>query len=71
MVYDEQAYCARIRNWHNASWSDSKKSGDNLSSFSLVIGQEIANTQDDRNINVAAQTETVYEGQMSYDSSDA
>jgi len=71
LVYDEQAYSARISNWHNASCADSKKGGDNLSSFTLVIGKEIANTQDDSNINVAAQTETVYEGQISYDSSDA
>ena len=71
LVYDEQAYSARISNWHNASCADSKKGGDNLSSFTLVISKEIANTQDDSNINVAAQTETVYEGQISYDSSDA
>ncbi|MGP4862648.1 acetyl-CoA carboxylase biotin carboxylase subunit [Psychrobacter sp. T6-5] len=71
LIYNEQSYIARISNWHNASCADGKKGGDNLSSFTLVIGQEIANTQDDRNINVAAQTETVYEGQVSYDSSDA
>jgi 3-methylcrotonyl-CoA carboxylase alpha subunit len=71
LVYDEQAYSARISNWHNASGTDSKKGDDNLSSFTIIIGKEIANTQDDSNINVAAQTETVYEGQISYDSSDA
>ena len=70
LVYDEQSYSARIGNWHNASCADSKNGGDNLSSFTLVIGKEVANTQDISNINVAAQTETVYEGQVSYASSD-
>ncbi|WP_201596759.1 acetyl/propionyl/methylcrotonyl-CoA carboxylase subunit alpha [Psychrobacter vallis] len=71
LVYDEQSYSARISNWHNASYSDSKKGSDNLSSFSLVIEKETANMQDNSNINVAARTETVYEGQVSYDSRDA
>ena len=74
LVYDEQSYLARISNWHNANCSDSKKGSDNLSSFTLVIDKEIANTQDvsnSNNSNVAAQTEKVYEGHVSYDSSDA
>ena len=70
LVYDEQSYSARISNWHNASCSDSKKDVENLSSFTLIIGKEIANTQDNGNINAAAQTETVYEGRVSYASSD-
>jgi 3-methylcrotonyl-CoA carboxylase alpha subunit len=70
LVYDESTYTARMSNWHNASFSDSKKGVENLSSFTLVIEKEIANTQDNSNINVAAQTETVYEGQVSYVSSD-
>jgi 3-methylcrotonyl-CoA carboxylase alpha subunit len=70
LVYDENAYTARMSNWHNASCSDSKKGSDNVSSFTLVIEKEVANTQDNSNINVAAQTETVYEGQVSYVSSD-
>jgi 3-methylcrotonyl-CoA carboxylase alpha subunit len=70
LVYDEQAYQARISNWHNAHYSDSKKGAESTSSFTLVIEKEIANTQDNSNINVAAQTETVYEGEVSYASSD-
>ena len=71
LVYAEHSYRARISNWHNASCSDNKKGSDNLSSFTLVIGKEVANTQDNSNANVAAQTETVYEGQVSYSSIDA
>ena len=71
LVYDEQAYSARISNWHNANGSDSKKGGDNLSSFTLVIEKEIASDEDNSNANVAAQTEKVYEGEVSYSSSDA
>ncbi len=69
LVYDEQAYQARISNWHNANSSDSKKGIDNTSSFTLVIEKEIASTEDNSNANVAAQTETVYEGEVSYASS--
>ena len=71
LVYNEQSYKALISNWHNASCSDNKKGSDNLSSFTLVIGKEVANTQDNSNANVAAQIETVYEGQVSYSSIDA
>jgi len=71
LVYDKQAYQARISNWHNAHYSDSKKGAENTSSFTLVIEKEIATTQDNSNINVAAQTESVYEGEVSYASSDA
>ena len=71
LVYAEHSYRARISNWHNASCSDNKKGSDNLSSFTLVIGKEVANTQDNSNANVAAQIETVYEGQVSYSSIDA
>ena len=71
LVYNEQSYNARISNWHNADCLDNKKGSDNLSRFTLVIGKEIANTQDNSNANVAAQTETVYEGQVSYSSIDA
>lgn len=69
--YDEQSYRARISNWHNADCADSKKGSENLSSFTLVIEKEIANTQDNNNSNVAAQTEMAYEGQVSYASRDA
>ena len=71
LVYAEQPYIARISNWHNANCSESKKGAENLSSFTLVIEKEIAHTQDNSNANVAAQTETVYEGQVSYSSIDA
>ncbi|WP_201629722.1 acetyl/propionyl/methylcrotonyl-CoA carboxylase subunit alpha [Psychrobacter maritimus] len=71
LIYDEQAYQARISNWHNAHYSDSKKGAENTSSFTLVIEKEIATTQDNSNINVAAELETVYEGEVSYASSDA
>ena len=71
LIYNEQSYTARISHWHNANCSDGKKGSDNLSGFTLVIGKEIANTQDNSNANVAAQTETVYEGQVSYSSIDA
>ena len=37
----------------------------------MVIEKEIATTQDNSNINVAAELETVYEGEVSYASSDA
>ena len=76
LIYDEQSYIARISNWHNAHCHDSKKGSDNLSRFTLVIEKEMANLQDisknDANkSNVPAQTETVYKGQVSYDSHDA
>ncbi len=71
LVYNEQSYNARISNWNNASCSDNKKGSDNLSSFTLVIGKEVAKTQDNSNANVAAQIETVYEAQVSYSSIDA
>ena len=71
LFYDEQSYTARISHWHNANCSDGKKGAENLSSFTLVIEKEIAHTQDNSNANVAAQTERVYEGQVSYASSDA
>ena len=71
LVYNEQSYKALISNWHNASCSDNKKGSDNLSSFTLIIWKEVANTQDNSNANVAAQTESVYEGQVSYSSIDA
>ena len=71
LVYAEQFYNARISNWHNANCSESKKGAESLSSLTLVIEKEIANTQDNSNANVAAQTETVYEGQVSYSSIDA
>ncbi|MGP5312134.1 acetyl/propionyl/methylcrotonyl-CoA carboxylase subunit alpha [Psychrobacter faecalis] len=71
LVYDEQAYQARISNWHNANSSESKKGAENSSSFTLVIVKEIANTEEKTNANVAAQTEKVYESEISYDSTDA
>lgn len=71
LVYNEQSYNARITNWHNANCLNNKKGSDNLSSFTLVIEKEVANTQDNSNANVAAQTETVYEGEVSYTSIDA
>ena len=71
LVYNEQSYKALISNWHNASCSDNKKGSDNLSSFTLVIGKEVAKTQDNSNANIAAQTESVYEGEVSYASIDA
>lgn len=71
LFYDEQAYQARLSNWHNADYTDSKKCGDTLSRFTLIIEKEIASTEDNSNVNVAAQTETVYEGEVSYASSDA
>ena len=70
LVYAEQFYNARISNWHNATCSESKKGSDNLSSFTLIIEKEIANTEDNSNPNIAAQTEMVYEGQVSYASID-
>ena len=71
LVYNEQSYNARISNWHNTNCSDNKKGSDNLSSFTLVIGKEVAKTQDNSNANIAAQTESVYEGEVSYASIDA
>lgn len=71
LIYDEQAYSARISNWHNANSAESKKGAENSSSFTLVIVKEIANTEEKTNANVAAQTEKVYESEISYDSTDA
>ena len=70
LVYDEQAYQARISNWHNAHYSDSKKGAENTSSFTLVIEKEVASNDTQSNVNVAPQTESVYEGEVSYASSD-
>nr|WP_289056442.1 acetyl/propionyl/methylcrotonyl-CoA carboxylase subunit alpha [uncultured Psychrobacter sp.] len=71
LVYDEQAYSARISHWHNATVTGGKKGTDNLSSFTLVIEKEIANADKNANVNVAAPTEAVYEGEVSYASDDA
>jgi 3-methylcrotonyl-CoA carboxylase alpha subunit len=71
LVYDEQAYQARISNWHNAHYSDSKKGAESTSSFTLVIEKEIASNDTQDNVNVAPQTESVYEGEVSYARSDA
>lgn len=71
LIYDEQAYSARISNWHNAHYSDSKKGAENTSSFTLTIEKEIASNDTQDNVNVAAQTESVYESEVSYASSDA
>ncbi len=71
LVYDEQAYKARISHWHNANSSDSKKGAETTSNFTLVIEKEVASTNTQENVNVAAQTEKVYEGEVSYTSSDA
>ena len=71
LIYAEQSYTARISNWHNADCTDSKKSSDTVSRFELVIEQEIINDNSQDNVNVAAQTDTVYAGQVSYDSHDA
>ncbi|MGO3081562.1 MAG: acetyl/propionyl/methylcrotonyl-CoA carboxylase subunit alpha [Psychrobacter celer] len=71
LVYDEQAYSARISHWHNATATAGKKGVDNLSRFTLVIEKEIANADENANANVAAPTEAVYEGEVSYASDDA
>ena len=71
LVYDEQAYQARISNWHNVNSSESKKEAENSSSFTLVIEKEIASTEEKTNANVAAPTEKVYESEINYASTDA
>lgn len=71
LVYDEQSYSARISHWHNATATAGKKGTDNLSRFTLVIEKEIANADKNANANVAAPTEAVYEGEVSYASDDA
>lgn len=71
LVYDEQAYQARISNWHNANSAESKKGAENSSSFTLVIEKEIASDEEKTNANVAAQTEKVYESEINYASTDA
>ena len=71
LVYDEQAYQARISNWHNANSVESKKGAENSSSFTLVIEKEIASNEEKTNANVAAQTEKVYESEINYASTDA
>lgn len=71
LVYDEQAYQARISNWHNVNSAESKKGAENSSSFTLVIEKEIASNEEKTNANVAAQTEKVYESEINYASTDA
>lgn len=71
LVYDEQAYQARISNWHNANSAESKKGAENSSSFTLVIEKEIASNEEKTNANVAPQTEKVYESEINYASTDA
>lgn len=63
LVYDEQSYHARISDWHNAKGINGKKGTDTLSHFGLIIEKGIDNKDEP--------AETVYEGQISYVSTDA
>jgi 3-methylcrotonyl-CoA carboxylase alpha subunit len=63
LVYDEQSYRARISDWHNAKGINGKKGADTLSHFDLIIEKGIDNKDEP--------AETVYEGQISYVSTDA
>ena len=70
LVYDEQSYRARISHWHNANCADSKKGAKTLSSFDLILEKDTVNNDIDSK-ETDEQAEIVYEGQVSYDSSDA
>ncbi|MGP9688822.1 acetyl/propionyl/methylcrotonyl-CoA carboxylase subunit alpha [Psychrobacter sp. AOP22-C1-C5] len=63
LVYDEQSYRARISDWHNAKDINGKKGANTLSHFDLIIEKGIDNKDEP--------AETVYEGQISYVSTDA
>ena len=73
LVYDEQSYRASMTNWHNADSSDSKKGAENLSSFELILEKDAVNNDinDTDASHSNAQTETVYQGQVSYNSDNA
>lgn len=69
-IYHEQAYIAQISDWHNAmnsSNSASSKGADDLSSFELVIKNDISEDSDTSD----EQSTSLYDGHISYDSSDA
>ncbi len=72
LVYNEQPYIARISQWHNAACLNnvSAKNTDTLSSFELIIEPDtsLGNEADKTIFN---QSETLYDGHVSYTSSDA
>lgn len=70
LVYDEQSYQARISHWHNANCADNKKGAKTLSSFDFILEKDAINNDIDSK-ETDEQAEIVYEGQVSYDSSDA
>ncbi len=72
LIYDEQAYQATISNWHNANSSNNKKESDNLSSFALILEKDAANNNiENEDVSHSdTSTESVYEGQVTYASTD-
>ena len=63
-VYNEQPYIAHISDWHNAI---SKKGNNDLSSFELAIKHDTSEDSDAS----SEQNVFLYDGHVSYDSSDA
>ncbi|WP_201556772.1 acetyl/propionyl/methylcrotonyl-CoA carboxylase subunit alpha [Psychrobacter sp. 72-O-c] len=79
LVYDEQPYLAHISDWYNgATCSDSglDKSSDKASCFDMVIERDMTNSDgEDTDQQVGGQTnretQNLYNGHVSYTSSDA
>jgi 3-methylcrotonyl-CoA carboxylase alpha subunit len=69
-VYHEQPYIAHISHWHNNVNSSemASKGADSLSSFSLIINHD---SSADSDINQDQPPAALYDGDVSYESSDA
>ena len=71
LIYDEQPYHARISNWHNANCANNKKSAETLSHFDLVLEKaDVDNDIGSNAISTDTSVVTIYEGQVSYISTD-
>lgn len=71
LIYDEQPYHARISNWHNANCANNKKSAETLSHFDLVLEKaDVDNDIVSNAISTDTLVVTIYEGQVSYISTD-
>lgn len=71
LIYDEKPYHARINNWHNANCADNKKSAEASSHFDLVLEKAGVDNDIDSKVTSTDPSATVYEGQISYVSTDA
>lgn len=70
LIYDEQPYHARINNWHNANCADNKKSAEASSHFDLVLEKAGVDNDIDSKVTSTDASATVYQGQISYVSTD-